>query len=94
MGLIFACCTDILISNFGCRCDINIEKIREKMRDLTKQIIQMYSATKSYPYILEGLCSKNNRTRIECVDLVGFFIDHRGIEVRGLDFLSLKHSFF
>ncbi|XWS11460.1 hypothetical protein CRYUN_Cryun37aG0000100 [Craigia yunnanensis] len=61
----------------------NIEKVREKMRDLTKQIVQMYSATKSYPYILEGLRSKNNRTRIECVDLVGFLIDHHGAEISG-----------
>ncbi|XVE91320.1 hypothetical protein DITRI_Ditri20bG0144200 [Diplodiscus trichospermus] len=61
----------------------NIEKVREKMRDLTKQIVQMYSATKCYPYILEGLRSKNNRTRIECVDLVGFLIDHHGAEISG-----------
>ncbi|XVF86085.1 hypothetical protein PTKIN_Ptkin18bG0013100 [Pterospermum kingtungense] len=61
----------------------NIEKVREKMRDLTKQIVQMYSVTKSYPYILEGLRSKNNRTRIECVDLVGFLIDHHGAEISG-----------
>ena len=70
----------------------NIEKVREKMRDLAKQIVQMYSAGKSYAYILEGLRSKNNRTRIECVDLVGFLIDHHGAEVKGLD--SLAHTFF
>ncbi|XWS20791.1 hypothetical protein CRYUN_Cryun31cG0132900 [Craigia yunnanensis] len=61
----------------------NIEKVREKMRDLAKQIIQTYSAARSYPYILEGLRSKNNRTRIECVDLVGFLIDHHGAEISG-----------
>ncbi|KAH9747547.1 protein MOR1 [Citrus sinensis] len=48
----------------------NIEKVREKMRELTKQIVNFYSATKTLPYILEGLRSKNNRTRIECVDLI------------------------
>lgn len=51
------------------------------MRELTKQIVQAYSATKSFPYILEGLRSKNNRTRIECADLVGYLIDHHGAEV-------------
>ncbi|PPR93760.1 hypothetical protein GOBAR_AA26907 [Gossypium barbadense] len=61
----------------------NIEKVREKMRELTKQIVQVYSATKIYTYILDGLRSKNNRTRIECVDLVGFFIDHHGAEISG-----------
>ncbi|KAE8656892.1 Protein MOR1 [Hibiscus syriacus] len=61
----------------------NIEKVREKMRELTKQIIQVHSAAKSYTYILDGLRSKNNRTRIECADLVGFFIDHHGAEISG-----------
>ncbi|GMY38218.1 protein MOR1 isoform X2 [Fagus crenata] len=61
----------------------NIEKVREKMRELTKQIVNIYSASKSFPYILEGLRSKNNRTRIECVDLVGFIIDHHGVEISG-----------
>lgn len=51
------------------------------MHELTKQVVLSYSAAKSFPYILEGLRSKNNRTRIECVDLVGFLIDHHGAEV-------------
>lgn len=59
----------------------NIEKVREKMRELTKQIIHAYSAAKTLPHILEGLRSKNNRTRIECADLVGFLIDHHVAEV-------------
>lgn len=59
----------------------NIEKVREKMRELTKQIVNIYSAPKTFPYILEGLRSKNNRTRIECADHVGFLIDHHGAEV-------------
>lgn len=60
----------------------NIEKVREKMRELTKQIISHYSASKCFPYILEGLRSKNTRTRIECADLVGFIIDNHGAEVK------------
>ncbi|OWM77497.1 hypothetical protein CDL15_Pgr016894 [Punica granatum] len=61
----------------------NIEKVREKMRELMKQIVHTYSAAKTFPYILEGLRSKNNRTRIECVDLVGYLIDHHGAEISG-----------
>ncbi|KAE9589886.1 putative armadillo-like helical, CLASP domain-containing protein [Lupinus albus] len=61
----------------------NIEKVREKMRELTKQIVLIYSASKCFPYILEGLRSKNNRTRIECADLVGFIIDHHVAEICG-----------
>ncbi|XP_057424605.1 protein MOR1 [Lotus japonicus] len=61
----------------------NIEKVREKMRELTKQFVSVYSASKCFPYILEGLRSKNNRTRIECADLVGFIVDHHSAEISG-----------
>ncbi|KAG6649509.1 hypothetical protein I3843_07G212500 [Carya illinoinensis] len=67
----------------------NIEKVREKMRELTKQIVNLCSASKCFPYILEGLRSKNNRTRIECADLIGFIIDHHGAEISG-QFKSLQ----
>ncbi|KAF3582062.1 hypothetical protein DY000_02029390 [Brassica cretica] len=62
----------------------NIEKVREKMRELMKQIIQAYSVAKTYPYILEGLRSKNNRTRIECTDLIGYLLETCGTEISGL----------
>ncbi|KAJ9168430.1 hypothetical protein P3X46_019955 [Hevea brasiliensis] len=71
----------------------NIEKVREKMRELTKQIVHAYSAAKTFPHILEGLRSKNNRTRIECADLVGFLIDHHGAEISGqLKYLQVVAS--
>ncbi|KAF3515187.1 hypothetical protein F2Q69_00001700 [Brassica cretica] len=59
----------------------NIEKVREKMRELMKQIIQAYSVAKTFPYILEGLRSKNNRTRIECSDLIGYLLETCGTEI-------------
>ncbi|KAJ4907051.1 Protein MOR1 [Raphanus sativus] len=65
----------------------NIEKVREKMRELMKQIIQAYSVAKTFPYILEGLRSKNNRTRIECTDIIGYLLETCGTEINGL----LKH---
>ncbi|KAK6932524.1 CLASP N-terminal domain [Dillenia turbinata] len=61
----------------------NIEKVREKLRELIKQIVLIYSAAKSFPYIVEGLRSKNNRTRIECVDLIGYLVDNHGAEIIG-----------
>ncbi|XP_049385575.1 protein MOR1 isoform X1 [Solanum stenotomum] len=61
----------------------NIEKVREKMRELTKLIIQAYSAAKTFPYILEGLRSRSNRTRIECADLVGYLLDNHEAEIGG-----------
>lgn len=51
------------------------------MGELIKQMINIYSLPKLLPYILEGLRSKNNRTRIECVDIIGYFMDHNGTEV-------------
>ncbi|KAI8032742.1 Common plant regulatory factor 1 [Camellia lanceoleosa] len=53
------------------------------MRKLIKQIIHAFSAAKTFPYVSEGLRSRNNRTRIECVDLVGFLIDNHGAEIVG-----------
>ncbi|GAB2298703.1 Protein MICROTUBULE ORGANIZATION 1, variant 2 [Dionaea muscipula] len=61
----------------------NIEKVREKMRELMKQIVHIYSAAKFFPYVLEGLRSKNNRTRIECVDVVGVLIENHVSEISG-----------
>ncbi|KAI0519378.1 hypothetical protein KFK09_006824 [Dendrobium nobile] len=68
----------------------NIEKVREKMRELLKQIVCVYSAPKFLPYILQGLSSKNSRTKIECVDLVGWLMDHNGVEISG-QLKSLQH---
>ncbi|KAL4563558.1 hypothetical protein LXL04_027601 [Taraxacum kok-saghyz] len=59
----------------------NIEKLREKLRELMKQIIHTYSAAKTFPYILEGLRSRNNRTKIECTDLVGYLLDNHYTEL-------------
>lgn len=69
----------------------NIAQVREKMRELIKQIILTYSAAKTFPYILEGLRSRNNRTRIECVDLVGFLLENHGSEVKFVTYF--KHLF-
>lgn len=71
----------------------NIEKVREKMRELTKQIIHTYSAAKTFPYILEGLRSRNNRTRIECVDLVGYLLENHGAEVNSKTSFSFWSAF-
>eukprot|EP01018_Ginkgo_biloba_P025077 Gb_07658 [translate_table: standard] len=61
----------------------NIEKVREKMRELTKLMTCIYPTSKLFTFILEGLRSKNNRTRIESVDLIGFMIDRYGAEISG-----------
>ncbi|XP_042752685.1 protein MOR1 [Lactuca sativa] len=57
------------------------EKVLEKMRELMKQMIYCYSASKTFPYIMEGLRSRNNRTRTVCGDLVGFLLDNHYVEI-------------
>ncbi|KAL4584332.1 hypothetical protein LXL04_008931 [Taraxacum kok-saghyz] len=61
----------------------NIEKLIEKLRELMKQIIHSYSAAKTFPYIFEGLRSRNNRTKIECTDIVGYLLDNHYTEISG-----------
>ncbi|KAJ3669121.1 hypothetical protein LUZ60_011071 [Juncus effusus] len=61
----------------------NNEKVKVKARELVKQTIGIYSASKLLNYILESLRSKNNRTKIECADLIGFLIDTHFYEING-----------
>ncbi|KAG0450884.1 hypothetical protein HPP92_026450 [Vanilla planifolia] len=68
----------------------NIEKVREKMRELLKQMVSVYPTSKLLAYILQGLSSKNSRTKIECVELIGWLMDHNGAEITG-QLKSLQH---
>ena len=59
----------------------NIEKVREKVRELIRLLCSIYPAPKVFGFITDGLKSKNNRTRIECVENIEFMIEQCGIEV-------------
>jgi cytoskeleton-associated protein 5 len=59
----------------------NIEKVREKIRELTRLLCHIYPPSKVFAYVVEGLRSKNNRTRVECVDAIGYMVEEYGIEV-------------
>lgn len=59
----------------------NIEKVREKVRELTRLLCSIYPAPKVFGFMTDGLKSKNNRTRIECVENIEFMIEQCGIEV-------------
>ena len=41
----------------------------------------MYPASKLFPYIADGLKSKNSKTRTECLEELGFLISVYGINV-------------
>ncbi|KAG0602469.1 hypothetical protein M758_10G016500 [Ceratodon purpureus] len=61
----------------------NIEKVRERIRELTRLLCSIYPAPKVFGYMVDGLKSKNNRTRIECVENIEFMIEQCGIEIVG-----------
>lgn len=58
-----------------------MKPVQQNIRKLMRQITMVYPASKFFPYLVEGVRSKNNRTRIECVDEVGNLIDRHGVEV-------------
>lgn len=48
------------------------------MRSLFKQICNVYSVSKLFMHIMEGLKSKNARQRAECLEVMGSIIEDYG----------------
>ncbi len=71
----------------------NIEKVREKIRELTRLLCHIYPPSKVFAYVVEGLRSKNNRTRVECVDAIGYMVEEYGIEVNPTCCLDAFHFY-
>ncbi|GJP36902.1 hypothetical protein CLOM_g21364 [Closterium sp. NIES-68] len=61
----------------------NIANIREKMRELVRTLPLVFPATRVFQALVEGLRSKNNRTRIECVEHMEAMVERHGIEIMG-----------
>ncbi|CAI5478770.1 unnamed protein product [Closterium sp. Yama58-4] len=61
----------------------NIANIREKMRELMRSLPLVFPATRVFQAVVEGLRSKNNRTRIECVEHMEAMLERHGIETMG-----------
>ncbi|KAI8849851.1 armadillo-type protein [Chytridium lagenaria] len=59
----------------------NKETMRVKIRGILKQICRVYPASKLFNYLLEGLKSKNSRTRTECLEELADIIKKNGISV-------------
>lgn len=70
----------------------NTERVRKCIWNLMKSISFLYYPEKMFPYILEGLKSKNSRTQIGCVEFVGFLLDNHtsqiGGQLKSLKFIS------
>ena len=61
----------------------NINNVREKFREVFRLLVFVYPASRVLHAVVDGLKSKNYRTRIECVELLEEMIERHGIEVRG-----------
>lgn len=57
------------------------DAVRHSVRALFKQIGQVYSVTRLFTYIMDGLKSKNARQRTECLEELGSLIENYGISV-------------
>ncbi|XP_074659801.1 cytoskeleton-associated protein 5-like [Tubulanus polymorphus] len=55
--------------------------IRRDVRSIFKLIYKVYPASKTFNYLIDGLKSKNNRQRSECLEELGILIDVYGINV-------------
>lgn len=64
------------------------ESVRNGVRSLFKQICQIYSASRLFTYIIEGLKSKNARQRAECLEALGSIIQDYG------NFFRIIHLLF
>lgn len=63
------------------KCGHNIKDVREKFCKLFRVVYGVYPVSKIVPYAVEGLKSKNSRTRVECLQELGNVIERHGLEV-------------
>eukprot|EP01135_Chromosphaera_perkinsii_P011858 Nk52_evm1s2514 gene=Nk52_evmTU1s2514 len=71
----------ILLPHLVTKVGDNHESVRKLVRGLFKLLCNLYPASKTFSYIAEGLKSKNARTRTECLDELGCFIERYGLDV-------------
>ncbi|GBP43034.1 Protein mini spindles [Eumeta japonica] len=57
------------------------DTVRNGVKALFKQICVVYSVTKLFGYLMEGLKSKNARQRAECLECIGHLIETYGSSV-------------
>lgn len=59
----------------------NKETIRTRVKSIFKKICRVFPASKVSGFLLNGLSSKNSRTRSECLDEIGILIKHHGTSI-------------
>ncbi|TPX49741.1 hypothetical protein SeLEV6574_g01287 [Synchytrium endobioticum] len=57
------------------------EAMRQRIRNVMRQLCRIYPASKMFTYVLKGLDSKNVRVRTECLEELGALIQRNGMNV-------------
>lgn len=57
------------------------DSVRNGVRSLFKQIGYVYTVSRLFMYIMEGLKSKNARQRAECLEVMGSLIEDYGLSI-------------
>lgn len=60
---------------------MNNPKLREGMRNCLHKFSQIFPMSKLYVFILDGLDSKNTRTRVDCIEELGGLLGGNGLTV-------------
>lgn len=59
----------------------NLPAVRERFRKLMRAACGLYPVSKFVAFLGSGLSSKNNRSRVECLEELAAIIDRHGVEV-------------
>lgn len=59
----------------------NNPSIRSGMRNCLHKFLQIFPMSKLYVYLLDGLDSKNTRTRVDCIEELGCLLGENGLTV-------------
>ena len=57
------------------------DRIRQLHRELLKQVRGLYNAPRLVDLLVQGLASKNNRTRVEAAEAMGEIVHDEGVHV-------------
>jgi len=61
----------------------NQDRIKKLHRELLRHCAKIHPPVKVFSAVVEGLQSKNNRTKVECVEELGHMIEAHGLEIVG-----------
>ena len=57
------------------------DRIRQLHRELLKQVRGLYNTPRLVDILVQGLASKNNRTRVEAAEAIGEIVQEEGVHV-------------